>query len=166
MKFALSLVLILFIPTLSFAAQNSFNLTFSSGKNLENVAIKCMDGDSLEITHAGTVQWIKIDSLVTIKQIKDSNFWKGAGYGFFSGAVLGAILGGTSSGGSDNSGEFDLDFEGPGWIILSGVIVGTAGATVGGVIGALDGTDKVYDLSNKNLDEKKKIINSILSKSK
>ena len=63
MKYALSLVLILFIPPLSVAAQNTYNITFSSGENLENVAIKSMDGDSLEITHAGTILWIKIPKL-------------------------------------------------------------------------------------------------------
>ncbi|MBC8181717.1 hypothetical protein H8E88_11410 [candidate division KSB1 bacterium] len=147
-----------------FAQVNNLNLTLSNGKKIAQGSIEKLVGDSTKISSLGPTQWIKVDSLIEIKLVKKSKFWKRAGIGFSIGGTFGgAIASVTYEKPAPTPGSFNI--ESKGLNTFGGVIFGSfTGTLVGGIIGASSGKDKVYDLSQKNLEQKLEIIQSIIAK--
>ncbi len=165
MKSAIIISILLIISNVSLAQESNTNLTLVNSNTLIQSSMEELIADSVRISLSGQSQWVKVDSVLEIRIIKKSKFWQGAGIGFLGGAVFGGVLGAASySKPSPSDSYFNVD-SGPGLSTFGGVVLGgLTGTLVGGIIGASSGKDKVYDLSQKNLEEKIKIIKSIIAK--
>ena len=165
MKCTITITILLILSNLSFAQQKNINLTLRNGDILSQTSIEKLIEDSVKISISGQPQWIKADSIIEIRQIKKSKFWKGAGIGLLTGTAVGAIIGRASykeADASDDSWNFDF---GPGLSTFGGAVLGgLTGTLVGGIVGASSGKDEVYDLSQKKLEQKIEIIKSIMAK--
>ncbi len=164
MKCATFITILFIISNLSFAQVNNFQLTLKSNITFPQCSIEKLIGDSLEISQSGETQWIKVDSILEIRQVYDSQFWTGAGIGFLVGAIAGGVIAKATSNDSEPS-KVNFNFDMSGLAVLGGIVLGSVtGFTAGGIIGASAGSDEVYELSQHRLEQKLKIVEYIISK--
>jgi hypothetical protein len=102
---------------------------------------------------------LPIDQVDNIIIIKESKFLKGLGQGFLIGAVPGALIGLLSG---DDSGGF-IRFTAGQKALIGGLFLGLAGATVGGLVGALAGIDEPIDLSDVSPTRKDLYLEKLVS---
>ena len=164
MKFAITIIILLIIPFISFAQQKNLAITLRNGATIWQSNIEELSKDSVKISDSERFQWVKVDSILEIREIKKSKFWQGAGIGFLGGATVGGVIAKATYKKSEPSKDsFSFDFSGLN--TLAGIVAGgVLGFSVGGAIGASAGSDEVYDLSQKTLDQKLQIIKSIILK--
>ena len=96
MRFSIITTILLIISNLSFAQESNTHLTLTDIDTLFQTSIEELIEDSVKISIVGQSQWIKVDSIIEIRQVKKSKFWQGAGIGLLGGAVLGGVLGRAS----------------------------------------------------------------------
>lgn len=148
--------------TIPHAQQNNLNLILFNGDAISNFSTQKLVGDSIMISHLGEAKLIAIESIIAIRKVAKSEFWKGAGIGFFAGAAAGLlILAATYE--KPKSSDWNINI-GPPPEVAVGVLGGLAGFFVGGVIGTTAGEDEIYDLSHMNPERKLKKIREELSK--
>jgi hypothetical protein len=138
---AVILVLALLAPGLAAGERrgNDVIVTKNDGKVVagELLAVK---GTDLLIMDGSTSAGItaSLADVKSVKVIKNSKFLKGVGLGLLIGAPIGALVGAAS--GKTNPGWFEVT---PGQgAVLGAVFFGGLSALVGGVFGAVAGTDK------------------------
>jgi len=142
------------------AQKNNWYIKISNGDILSSVSLQGLVGDSLAISHLGETNWIPVDSIVEMRKLRKSNFWKGVGIGVVAGAVTGALIGYALYELSPREG---FDF-GPVFSALAGGITGLpAGCLVGGVISS-SGKEEIYYLTRRKHEQKLVLIRWILSK--
>lgn len=166
MKFKLVLIAILFSAS-SIFPQN-WRLILANGDTLSGVSLKKLAGDSLIISQDASTNAIPVASLVEMRNFKKSQFLKGAGIGFLTGAAAGALIGWATYDKPQPSPDsfIVLDF-GPGANALAGGVAGgLGGLLLGSAIGASAGKDDCYSLSSLQFQQRKEIIRLILAKQK
>jgi outer membrane lipoprotein SlyB len=113
------------------------------------------------------MKWISVDSIVELRKVKNSKFWKGAGIGFVTGAAAGALIGwATYEKPKHTHGMWDWDF-GPGFNTSVGAILGApVGFLLGGIIGSYAGKDEIYNFSQMSYQQKLIILGWLVSNQK
>jgi hypothetical protein len=136
---------------------NNMFLILSNGDAISKFSTQMQAGDSLVISHFGEINLIPIESIIAIRKVAKSDFWKSAGMGILAGAAAGLLIQAPFSAGSGNFNIGPI----PGEAVAVG---GLAGFLIGGVIGASSGEDEIYDLTYMNPKRKLKKIQEELSK--
>jgi hypothetical protein len=96
----------------------------------------------LKESETGADVTVGVEELETIRIVKPSKFWQGAGLGFLASSLtLGGIAWATDE-------EYFTDPEGGGPLILM-LFFGIPGFLLGGIVGAIVGTDKTIEISGK-----------------
>lgn len=163
MKCSIFITFLLIISNISFAQENNLRLTLINSDTLFQSYIEELIEDSVKISSLQQSQWIKVDSIIEIRQHKGSKFWAGAGLGLLGGAVLGGLIGDATYEHDPNSFFGDTSAWRAADYALHGGIYGALG---GSIVGALLGKDKVYNLSQKKLEQKIEILNFFVVKEK
>ena len=154
------IILILFLSAnLVLAQEDSWQLTLVNGDTIHNVCIQNLKGDSLSILQAGLMSWVRVDSIVEIREIRESELWDGAIYGSLIGTLLGGLIAGLTYE-EPKPNQFVIRINAPAGATLGCV----SGFILGLVIGGTLGIDVVYDLSEKSLESKLEIIERLLRK--
>lgn len=150
------------------ARENNWQLTLANGDTISSVLLQRLQGDSLAISFAISdttlMKWISVESIVELRKVKKSKFWKGAGIGFVAGAAVGALIGRASYEEPEPTpGDWNLDF-GPGFNTSVGGILGApVGFLLGGIIGSSAGKDEIYDFTQMKYKQKLDLISSLVS---
>jgi outer membrane lipoprotein SlyB len=173
MKHLFMICVVFIISHPSLAGTNNLQFVLSNGDTLSQLCIVQLDADAVEISHSGRLQWVAIDSIAEIRHIKRSKFWKGAGIGLLGGAFAGGVIGRITykeDADEPDSGpgpDFNLDIDSPGLSTFGGAFLGAlAGTLVGATVGAYSGKDDVYNLFQKEREEKREVIQTIIEKTK
>ena len=149
----------------TFAQNKNYQITFTSGDTISQVSMERVEGDSVEVLRDGQSQWLKIDSIVEIRQVKKMDLWPTTWIAALGGGVIGGVIGKAAYKPESSTGYFNFDFTG-----LNIVAGAVAGVLIGGALGityeAIEGADEVYDLSDKTLEQKIDRIQFIISKVK
>jgi hypothetical protein len=125
----------------------------------ELIAVK---ENSLLLKELGTGVDVSVDitNIRTITIVKNSNLLSGIGFGLIIGAGFGAIIG---WGGTDESGSSSILYSSNAAenIRAYGILFGLIGAAVGGITGAIAGTDKTIQIEGKSEAEIKTILEDL-----
>ncbi len=158
-KTLLVIIIILCISvSLSSAQENAWKLICFSGDTISVCKLDSLPDMVLFATCICRTISIPIDSIAVLTRFKEGSFWNGAGKGFLFGAAIGAFIGFESYHKPEPK-PFAIDL-GPGPVALGGGILGgTGGFLIGGIIGTSSGHYEIYDLrSEKILSVKQKIL--------
>ena len=167
-------VLILFniVTNVLLCQSNSWELTFQTGDTLSNVTLVSISNDSLTVLHQGISRLIAVSSINEIRLVKESVVWKTIErYGLVTG-VVGGVASGTAIAVSAKGGSFySIELSNTTAKILGvvlgvpfyGVIFAVLGGFVGSIVGVMESTDEVYDLSAMTMKGKVYTIRLILS---
>lgn len=139
--------------------QKEWTVVLSNGYEYSNVSLLHIDGDRLVATHQGDTIFVPVDEISDVFTrslvLGLPGCWFGAGVGAIAGAACAAATGPYEApNGSDLPPETAMGF----------------GASLGGCLGMIGGcivfpeNEERYDLSDKTLDVKKTMINSILKR--
>lgn len=151
------------------ARENNWQLTLANGDKISSVSLQRLEGDSLAISSAFSdttfMKWISVESIVELRKVKKSKFWKGAGIGFVAGAAAGALIGwATYEEPEPTPGGWDINW----WTSDSNASVGAilfapVGFLLGGIIGSSAGKDQTYDFTQMKYKQKLDLISSLVS---
>lgn len=132
-------------------------VTKTDGNMVEGELLSVKQDSILLLTQSGTTgNEINVNEIQTINIKKRSRFFQGIGKGFLIGALSGALLGIVN--GDDKEGF--LAFTAPQKALFWGLGLGLGGIIVGGIAGAISGTDITINLEGESSEE----VNSILKK--
>jgi hypothetical protein len=143
-------------PRILSAQENTWRVELSSGNTLSDCKVQLINDSLLMLDCGSTMLRIPIDSVVVLSRHKESTFWTGAGWGTLTGATIGALLGWLTSPTHAFIGSPAVNAAG------DGILGGLGGFVVGGIIGASNGGDETYRLSERTRHNKIFIIHFIM----
>lgn len=162
-------VIVLLMQSSLLSQDRRWQVKLSDGSVIEKVDLDQLRADTLFVLSDSGSQMVSVDSIVELRDVKDVTFWDGAKTGGEVGAIAGAIDGAIYAKGPGLSPNSDLHFLDNPWVyrpivaFARGIYCGVIGAFFGGIIGAILGTDDVYDFSKVPLAGKLTMIHKILS---
>ncbi len=165
MAIALIAVVAFFVSaTACFAQSVGWTVIMSSMDTLASYEIGTIEGGNVNFVRGSSVVTIPVDSVKILVRHNEPHFWSSAGYGTLTGATVGAIAGLASY--QKPTGSFAFD---PGLGVTafgSAILGGLAGFTIGGIVGAVSGSDDVYDLTQATTIERVQILQDLRRKSR
>jgi len=153
-RFLMAILILWGLPLISSAQKNTWRVELSSGNTLSDCKVQLINDSLLMLDCGSTMLRIPIDSVVLLSRHKESTFWTGAGWGTLTGATIGALLGWSTR----SSGQLFSGLNAP----VYGILGGLGGFVVGGIIGASNGGDETYRLSERTRHNKISIIHFII----
>jgi hypothetical protein len=145
----------LFSVSVSTAQETPWHIVTSSGDTLNASSLDSLQGNQLFATGTNGLFLLPLDSIATIHEQKEGDFWTGAAIGTIAGGVIGAVAGSAA----EPKGAW---FKGLGTAAGGGLgLVG--GFVLGGVIGGASGHDETYDLSSMTPNVRIQIVHNLLS---
>jgi len=114
----------------------------------------------LKDTDSGADVSVDIGDIISIKIVRNSKLWKGAGWGFLIGGGIGAIYGAI------NAGTDKMDLPTGHAMLLAGGAFGVIGALIGGGIGTVAGTDKTIQFEGKSDSDIKEMLEELRKKAR
>ncbi len=156
-----SAILLLLLFGMAAGQEKPFSVITTAGDSLEACVVDSLTDSIVYLTCGSIRSSIPVDSIRNLVWHRESHFWAGAGIGAGAGAVVGFAAGYASY----KKTKGPIEILSPTFTGLEGaIIIGVpAGFIVGGIIGAVSGSNDVYNLSQRSHKNKMMIIRLLLS---
>ena len=129
-------------------------MRLSENRAMTNALFQSLSGDSLVVLRGGRRVSVPLQEIVQIRLIRESSILEGAAIGSGVGLAVGGAVG-FSLRAADKSGSSPL---------RTALMFGVMGAIVGSLSAALDHPDAIVHLAGMTVAEKRKMIETIVTK--